>query len=374
MIGARLFLLLAALLAGLPMAAAESLRVAAYTVDLARDGPGLLLHDLGQAPKPPLAAVIAVIRTVRPDVLLLCGFDHDLRSKALMAFLDRLREGPQGIDYPFYFDAAVNAGVDSGLDLDGDGRRLGWDDALGWGRFPGNGGMALVSRHPLDEAAARSFRGLRWEDLPGAQLPVRADGTPFPSAEARAVLPLASRSLWDVPLVLPGGVVHVLAVCATPPLHDGPERLNARRNNDEIAFWSQYLDGAAFRDDQGRTGAAPNAPLVVLGNLNADPLEGAGLRDGLRRLLTHERLLDPAPVSEGGAAAGGRKRGSPALDTAVFPGKAGVRGLRLDYVLPSRDLGVKGSGVFWPEDGAPLAEAVAAGPAHRLVWVDLDLP
>lgn len=351
-------LLAALLLAGPPVAAVE-LRVASYDVDLARDAPGLLLHELGQKPKPPLAAAIAVIQAARPDVLLICDFDHDLRGKALEAFVALLRRGEDGIDYPHSFDAPVNAGIDSGLDLDGDGKRLGWDDALAWGRFPGNGGMAILSRYPLDSAAARTFRALRWEDLPGALLPVRADGTAFPSAEGRARLPLSARAHWDVPVLLPGGgVLHLLAAYPTPPLHDGPERANARRNNDEIGFWVRYLDGVAFADDQGRTAAAPDGPLIVLGDLNADPGAGAGLRDALKRLLAHPRLQDPGAGQS----------------TASFRGKSGPRKLRLDYVLPSRDLRVKDSGVVWPEAGAALAEAVAAGPAHRLVWVDLDLP
>lgn len=342
--------------AGLP-AAALGLRVATYDVDLGRDGPGLLLHELGQEPKPPLATVLAVIKAARPDLLLLCDFDHDLRGQALAAFAARLREGPDGIDYAYSYDGPVNAGVNSGLDLDGDGKRLGWDDALAWGRFPGNGGMALLSRYPVDLDAARSFRRLRWEDLPGAELPTRADGSPFPSAEGRALLPLSSRSHWDVPVLLPDGRgLHLLAAYPTPPLYDGPEKANARRNNDEIAFWSLYLGGTPFADDQGRSAAGPDAPVVVLGDLNADP--GTGRRGGaLGRLLADPRLQDPG--------------GGP---TARFRGKKGPRDLRLDYVLPSRDLTVTGSGVFWPEEGEPLAEAVAAGPAHRLVWVDLDLP
>ena len=148
-------------------AAADTIRVATWNVDLARDGPGLLLHELERGPKPQLAAVLAVIRAVRPDVLLVTRFDHDLRGRALDAFRARLAEGADGIDYPYAFHGPVNAGVPSGLDLDGDGLGLGSGDAHGWGRFPGNGGMAILSRLPLDTAAARTFRELRWRELPG---------------------------------------------------------------------------------------------------------------------------------------------------------------------------------------------------------------
>ncbi len=371
------------LLAVLPRpAAAETLRVATYNVDLSRDGAGQLLHDLGREPDDALAAVLAVIRAVRPDVLLMTRFDHDLRGRALTAFLDLLREGSDGIDYPFVFDAAVNSGEVSGLDLDGDGMLMGWGDAWGWGKFPGHGGMALLSRLPVDTGAARTFRMLRWADLPGAELPATPEGEPWPDAGTLAAFRLSSRSHWDVPVILPGGgQLHLLASNPTPPLFDGPERSNRLRHRDELRFWALYLDGATFADDEGRTAPAAAAPVVVLGDLNADPLDGAGLEDAVGILLRHPRLRDAGPRSEGAIAAaeaqGGanaRHAGPPATDTADWRDDEGPGNLRVDYVLPDAALGVAGAGVFWPEPGAPLAAEVAAGPSHRLVWVDVVLP
>ena len=361
---ARLLLLLAgALVAPLSATAAERLRIATYDVDLSRDGPGLLLHELRRAPEPKVAAVIAVIQAARPDVLLLNQFDHDLRGEALAAFRALLRAGPEGIDYPYWFDAPVNAGVQTGLDLDGDGQTMGWDDALGWGKFPGDGGMAILSRHPIDAAAARTFRTLPWAGRPSG---------PPPPLDALASTPLSSRSHWEVPVILPGGArLRLLAANPTPPLY-GTYGLNARRNDAEIGLWADYLDGGTLRDDQGRAAPAGPGPLVLLGNLNADPVDGAGLGDGLRRLLAHPRLRDPLPESAGGEmAATASHRGAPELDTASW---AGPGNLRVDYVLPSRDLEPLGSGVFWPAPGAPLADIVAAGPAHRLVWIDITPP
>ncbi len=324
---------LLSLLVGLALLAAplraETARVATYDVGLARDGPGLLLADLRRPPKPDIAAVVAVIQAARPDILLLNGFDHDLRGVALAAFRDLLRQGPAGIDYPAVFDAPVNAGVPTGRDLDGDGRVNGWKDARSWGRFPGQGGMALLSRFPLE--GARTFRDFPWRDLPGG--------------DAGADLPLATRSFWDVGVRLPGGArLRLLASNPTAPLHDGPDKVNARRNKDEIGFWLWYLGGAAVRDDQGRV-AAVEGPSVLLGNLNADPAKGAGQGETLRRLLASG---DPLP----------------GVDTAFWPGG---RALRLDYVLPSPDLAARGAGVVPSPPGT-------GGPPHRLVWVDLALP
>lgn len=363
-------------------AAAETLRVATYDVGLSRDGAGVLLRDLERATEPDVAAVVAVIRGARPDVLLVTGFDHDFRGRALDAFRRLLRQGTGGIDYPHVFDAEVNAGVPSGHDLDADGMTMGWDDALGWGKYPGHGGMAILSRLPIDAAGARTFQTFPWRDLPGALLPLNPDGTPYPSAEAQAAMRLSSRSHWDVPVALAGGGwLRLLASNPTPPLFDGPEKRNLRRNHDEIAFWSQYLDGAAFRDDQGRAEARSADPVVVLGHLNADPADGDGLRGAIAGLLAHRALQDPAPESRGGEAAARdqgsanrRHAGPPARDTADWRDDPGPGNLRVDYVLPSIAIEVADAGVFWPTGDAPLAEAVAAGPAHRLVWVDLTLP
>ena len=123
------------------------------------------------------------------------------------------------------------------------------------------------------------------------------------------------------------------------------------------------------------TAALPDGPVVVLGNLNADPNDGQGLREGIAALLAHPRLQDPRPSSPGGAAAANPgQAGPPALDTADWRDEDGPGNLRTDYVLPSRDLAVSASGVLWPAPGDPLAEAAAAASAHRLVWVDLALP
>jgi hypothetical protein len=220
-----------------------------------------------------------------------------------------------------------------------------------------------------------------WSALPGALLPERADGAAFPSAEGRAALRLSSRAHWDVPVRLPdGGTLHLLASDPTPPLFDGAEGFNRKRNHDEVAFWTAYLGGTAFRDDAGLSAAAPEGPLVVLGDLGIDPVDGAGLKDGIAGLLAQPRLVDPKPGGAGGAAAAGeganaRQRGPARADTADWrDAPPGPGNLRVDYVLPSRELAVRASGVFWPVPGAPLAEAAAAASAHRLVWVDVALP
>jgi len=362
-------------------AAAQTLRVATFNAELARDGPGVLLHELRTKPKERALSAVAVIKAVRPDVLVLQRIDHDMRGHALAAFAQLLAAGEDGIDYPYSFHAPVNAGVPSGLDLDGDGLVMGTGDALGWGRYPGNGGMAVLSRLPIDAEAARSFRGALWRDQPDARLPARADGAPYFPPEALDVVPLSSRAHWEAPVILPDGRrLALLTAHPTPPLFDGPERLNVLRNRDEVLFWARYLDGAELADDQGRVATAPGGPLVVLGDFNLDPLDGAGDGAAMARLLDHPRLQNPSPASMGAEAAardqGGanaRHRGAAALDTADWRDEPGPGNLRVSYVLPSRDLEVVGAGVFWPAPDDPQAALLDGAGPHRLVWVDLRL-
>ncbi len=351
-------------------AAAETVRVATYNVDLGREGPGLLLHELTTKPGPRALAAAAAIRAARPDVIVLQKFDHDLRGRALDAFAALIAQSPDGLEYRHRFVAPVNAGLPSGLDLDRDGALMGQGDAFGWGDFTGSGGMAMLSRLPIDAAAARTFRGLLWRDLPGAELPRLPGSVPWFAPEAEAVMPLSSRSHWETPVILPDGSrLRLLTAHPTPPLYDGAERLNWRRNRDEILFWIRYLDGWTPTDDQGRT-AGPQGPFVLLGDFNLDPEDGAGDRETMRRLLAHPRLQDPQPSSRGAVAAaraqGGANRdhkGPARLDTADWKDAPGPGNLRVDYVLPEAGLKVAGAGVLWPEGGE--------GPAHRLVWVDL---
>jgi endonuclease/exonuclease/phosphatase family metal-dependent hydrolase len=342
-----------------------AIRLATFNASLTRSAPGGLVQALRLGDDRQIAAVVAIIRLVRPDVLLINELDHDDGGVALGLFAAALADGADGIDYPHRFAAPSNTGEPSGLDLTGDGRTDGPGDAFGFGRFRGQYGMALLSRLPL--GLTRTFRLARWADMPGALLPA----TPPDAAAMR----LSSKSHWDVAVETPAGALRVLASHPTPPIVSD---LNIRRNADEIRFWIDYLDGADWMtDDAGRRGGFDGGPFAVMGDLNADPADGDGRRAAIRALLAHPALRDPAPRSEGGrAAADPGHAGDPALDTAAFRGPGA---LRVDYVLPSRDLAVTGAGVFWPPPGDPLRRLVGEGDPvvssdHRLVWLDVRLP
>jgi hypothetical protein len=336
--------LVVAFMAAALAAHAETIRIATWHLELDRRGPGLLLRDIGRGDDPRLAAIAGVIGAVAPDVLVVQGVDYDLRLRALAALRDRIAEA--GPYYSHLFARRPNSGWPTGLDMDGDGRRGGPRDAQGYGQFSGQGGMAVLSRYPIDAGAARDWSALLWRDLPGALLPRWPDGRAFPSQEAQAVQRLSSAAHWTVPVMLGSAPLTLLTFHATTPVFDGPEDRNGRRNADELRFWQLYLDGAF--------GPAPAGRFAIIGDANLDPERGAGRRGAIRALLDDPRLRDPLP---------GR---------ATVEWKA-TGPLRVSYILPSADLTVAGAGVYWPEEGTPgHGAAVTAGP-HRLVWVDLAL-
>ncbi|NIZ12748.1 endonuclease/exonuclease/phosphatase family protein [Phaeobacter sp. HF9A] len=316
---------------------AETLRLATFNTELSRKGPGLLLRDITRG-QDQIRAVLDMILATEADILALQGLDWDYDQAALMALQAQLSEA--GHAYPYRFALKPNAGVASGLDLDGDGRLNEPEDAWGWGRFTGQGGIALLSKLPLDSSRAMDLTALKWRVLPDHRMPQQPDRRPFPNADIAAELRLSSTNHWAVPARLADGSdLWVLSFHAAPPVFDGPEDRNGRRNADEILLWLHLLDGAL--------GPAPQPPFVLLGDANSDPLRGEGHKDAITRLLGDARLQDPAPRDANGAS-----------DTVLWDSTGPMR---VDYVLPSADLTVVASGI---QHGA--------GSRHGVVWVDIQ--
>ena len=369
---------LAALLCLSALAArSETIRIAQFNAALSQDGPGLLLKKILAGDDITVNGIAGIIAHTKPDILLLNEFDYDSNLVALTAFAEVLRE--QGVDYPYLFAQPVNSGEPSGLDLNMDGRTNDAEDAYGFGRFTGQYGLAILSRYPIDAPAARSFRSLLWRDLPGANLPRNPDGSSYFSDDVLDRFRLSSKSHWDVPVLVNDRTIHLLASHPTPPVFDGPEDMNGWRNHDEVAFWQHYIDGTTFTDDQGQTRAFDGGSFVILGTLNADPVDGDGRHDAIRALLAHPEIQDPLPASEGAAQSPTHQGqiGPQAQDTTNWPETDGPGNLRVDYVLPSRDLTISDAGGFWPSDAAPEAKLLKSDDGlysdHILVWVELIL-
>lgn len=392
----------------------EQVRFASFNASMFRATDGELARDLADAHDEKQDAevrnVAEILQRQRPDVVLLNELDHDPDGVALRRFQDVfLSQGQNGaapIRYPYAVAFASNTGVPSGHDLNNDGAvgtsgRAGGDDSFGYGEFPGQYAFALLSMHPIDTEAIRTFQLFRWADMPGARLPddpSTAAPADWYSPEELEVLRLSSKNHADVPIEVAGRTVHVLASHPTPPVFDGPEDRNGTRNADEIRFWADYVSAGQrsryiYDDDGVHGGLAPGAAFVVMGDLNADPAnDGDGIDGAAEQITLHPKVRDPLPASDGARVAadeqGGANaghEGDPALDTADFadfPGSSG--NLRVDYVLPSRPLRVLDAGVFWPRREDPLWRLTGAydrqwtngfpSSDHRLVWVDVAVP
>ncbi|MGR0319537.1 endonuclease/exonuclease/phosphatase family protein [Agromyces sp. ZXT2-3] len=375
---------------------ADTVRVATYNLSLNRNAEGQLVEDLSTGANAQAKTVAEVIQRANPDIVLLNEFDYVEGGLAADLFRDNYLEVSQGgadpVEYPYAFVAPSNTGIPSGFDLNNNGVVAGGDDAFGFGLFPGQFGMAVLSKHPIDTDAVRTFQHFLWKDMPGALLPDdpnTAAPADWYSPEELEVFRLSSKSHWDVPVEVDGRTVHVLASHPTPPTFDGAEDRNGLRNHDEIRFWADYVSpGAASRyisDDEGATGGLkPGSSFVILGDQNADPLDGDSVDAAIDQLLDHPRITDPMPTSEGAVEAallqGGANlahEGDPALDTADFNDNPAPGNLRADYVLPSKDLRVADAGVFWPVSSDPLSALTGTFPFpssdHRLVWVDVHV-
>ncbi|MEO0490145.1 MAG: endonuclease/exonuclease/phosphatase family protein, partial [Cyanobacteria bacterium J06659_2] len=229
------------------MAGSETVRFSTFNASLNRNNEGELIGDLSTPDNAQAQAVAEIIQRANPDVLLVNEFDYDANGEAAALFqqnyLGVSQNGVDPVEYPYVYLAPSNTGIPSGLDLDNDGTTDGPGDAYGFGFFPGQFGMVVYSKHPIDTANVRTFQNFLWKDMPDALLPTDPediDGNGdtenwYTEAELEQVR-LSSKSHWDIPIEVDGDIIHVLACHPTPPVFDGPEDRNGTRNFDEIRF------------------------------------------------------------------------------------------------------------------------------------------
>ena len=340
----------------------------------------VLVKELASGSNQQIKNIAKIIQTVRPDVILLNEFDYIKDPNAgvlqfIKAYLAKDQDGSKAINYPYYYYGTVNTGQPSPYDLDNNGvaGKFG-ADAWGYGLYPGQYGMILISRYPIDLSKVRTFQNFKWKDMPGALKTSKSDSTDWYTPEAWAEFPLSSKSHWDVPVVVGNKTIHFLASHPTPPSFDGAEDRNGKRNHDEIRFWKDYISDANNQyiyDDKGvHGGLASNASFVILGDQNASPDEGNAIGEGIRTLLAHPKLIsENAPQSKGGA--------EHSAANAFAKNHTAFWRMRADYVLPSKaGFKIVDSGVFWPTKGEPMFDLVEkreSSSDHRLVWVKVKL-
>ena len=397
-----------ALIGSLASAAPLQVGVATFNASLNRNSPGRLATDLATGSNNQARRVAEIIQRVAPDILLINEFDYDPANPTLALtrfhnnYLAVSQNGQPPQTYPYRYIAPSNTGIPSGFDLDNNGSVVttpgaaGYgDDCFGFGNFPGQYSFAVYSKFPIQAQAIRTFQLFKWKDMPGAALPDLA-GTSAPAdwytAAELGVFRLSSKNHVDLPIELrPGHIVHLLASHPTPPApFDGPEDSDGRRNHDEIRFWADYVSGAAYLYDDAGTprGLGARERFIILGDLNADPLDGDSFQSAIQQLRNHPLVnAAPNPASPGGTQQsqlqGGinnSHRGNPAHDTSDFS-ESSAGNLRVDHVLPSKlGFNVVGSGVFWPANTDPAFGALYLSATqtqgnqttdHRLVYLDL---
>ncbi len=382
-----------------------------------------LAGTIAEADKTTAAKVIqirntaAIIQQNRPDVIMLAEFNNDGTAQdasALEGFqinylsVAQSLEGAGGeanlepIEYPYVANYATNTGLLSGFDLDKNGVIDNFPgDAWGFGFYHGQYAFALFSKYEIDTANTRTFQEFKWKDMEGATnptmticdgsrpvLPGMACGDEWYTQEAWQEVRLSSKNHVDAPIIVPGPngneTIHLLMSHPTPPAFDAGK--NVQQNAAEVQFWRDYVNGKSyFYDDAGQAGGlTQGAKFIVMGDLNLDPVAGSGdskvMQDFHADPLVNQTVMngDLYPTSIGAAEyALGISSAHPIPEriTATF-------GNAVDYVIPSANLDVTDSGVYWPasnEAGRLLVndERIGTGTAkdissdHRLVWIDL---
>ena len=398
-------------------AAAGDLRLATYNASMNRSNSGDLATALATGDDTQIQGVAETIQRANPDILLINEFDqlYDANGNFDWAATNQMIEDFKAnylevaqaddtapVHYDWSFVSASNTGVPTGFDLDNDGSSSGPGDAFGFGFHPGQFAMIVLSKYEIVEHGVRTFQKFRWKDMPGALLPADpqdSDGdgdlTSFYTAAELDVFRLSSKTHMDVPIFVPHhGIIHVLASHPTPPVFDDGRvdqdpnvaDWNGLRNHDEIRFWADYVRPRKSRyiydDDQwdravnkGRSlpprrpngGLARGARFVIMGDQNADPVDGDATFNPIDLLLSSRKVdASLTPTSDGAFEQVPDTFTDRETKTASF-------NLRADYVLPSkRKQDPVQAFVFWPLSTDLEADLLAASD-HRMVVVDVEL-
>ncbi|HLP87963.1 MAG TPA: phytase [Nostocaceae cyanobacterium] len=384
-----------------------TIRFAQFNASLNRGAEGQLVTDLSTPDNAQAKAVAEIIQRNNPDVLLINEFDYDPQAIDLFKqnYLEVSQNGATPVTYQYAYIAPSNTGVASGFDLDNNGTIGGGNDAFGFGNFSGQFGMLLLSKYEIDTENVRTFQNFLWKDMPGNLLTddptiddpntaVNENLNGFYSSEEINILRLSSKSHWDVPIKVNGETVHVLVSHPTPPVFDGTEDRNGKRNYDEIRFWADYVTPGKgdyiYDDNQKMGGLAAGSRFVIMGDQNADPNDGDRYNNSILQLLQNPGINTNFTPSSPGAAqqaglqgnANNNHKSNPSFDTADFNDNA-PGNLRADYVLPSVDLQINNSGVFWPVNTDPTFPLVGTfnsglpggfpSSDHRLVFADVQM-
>ncbi|MDK2819258.1 MAG: endonuclease/exonuclease/phosphatase family protein [Mycoplasmataceae bacterium] len=365
--------------------------------------------------------IAAIIQKTRPDVLLVNEFNNngDGNNKEILKLfqnnylsigqsLNSMDGGlmMEPITYPFYETYATNTGLESGMDLNNDGLTdNNPQDAFGFGYYHGHYAMGIFSKYEIDVTNTRTFQEFKWKDLPNSKIPtIETDNGKLPvgmnvgdnwfTDEEWSKIRLSSKNHVDIPIKIKVNnkteTIHLLASHPTPPAFEiGGTKTNLLRNMAEVKFWQEYIENKEFiYDDKGVTGGIDGSKekFIILGDLNADNLSGdsakeEGILGLIKSNLVNGNIADGnlIPISKGAELEpNSKKHPKPETRTSTF-------GLRVDWVLPSKNMESIDTGVFWQADGeegrllfddkrlGKWGNGKEVSSDHRLVWLTIKL-
>lgn len=338
--------------------------------------------------------IAEIIQRANPDILLINEIDGNDDKQTLNIFNEKYlkvaQNGAEAVTYDAMYMSDCNTGVPSGKDYNNNDKTTDPDDAYGFGNYAGQYCMAILSKYPIDTDNVRTFQKFKWKDMPNALRPTNEDGSQWYTDEEWSDFRLSSKTHIDLPVTVDGKAIHILASHPTPPVFDGKEDRNGKRNFDEIRLWADYINPETdyIYDDNGNTGVtlATDTRFVILGDENASAVEGDATKSNgvtainqlLLSPLVHKHLREDQEIVKIPMSKGGSEN-----DTKGSYGKYHTASwkMRADYVLPSAfGFDITQSGVFWPTKADDLYYLVnktddkdMPSSDHRMVWVDLSI-
>ena len=145
----------------------DQIRIATFNVAMGLQSEGELMARLESGSDPALAQLAEILQRVRPDIILLNEFDYMPGSDLYLRrnYLEKTHSGFAALEYAYAYMGPVNTGIDSGLDFNNNGKTGDPEDAWGFGNFPGQYGMLVLSRFPINTPLIRSFQNFLWKQI-----------------------------------------------------------------------------------------------------------------------------------------------------------------------------------------------------------------
>ena len=261
-------------------------------------------------------------------------------------------------------------GEPSGFDLDDDGLHHRPHDAFGWGRFPGNGAMALLSAASVDAAAARTFRGLLCPALPVPGSPRARTGAPGPTGGGRRRSGSPPGPTGTAPSCRPAA-----ACTSSPPIRLRRSSTARAPQPPAQSRRDGLLERLPRRNGLARLPAAapPARPrLRWRSSARPDPVDAPAIPHASPAARQPRGCSDPRPRVPARAARAAARRRRPRRPPRprhrpLARRRRGPGNLRVDYVLPARGSPLPRRRL---RPAPALAAEAAAASAHRLVSVD----